>query len=460
MIESESLGSNNQIKQITSCEIETAISKLNNNKAPDAMGLTSEHMKYAATLILDSLKYILSQILAEQKIPSCPKNGILTPVYEKGPPENPGNYRGITVTPILIKILEHILGGRHKQKLESTQSELQTGFSQGKSSLISFLPVTECQLETKANKQMMLLTTLDTQKAFDVVHHEILLNKLCIDGIRGKDWLLLKNLYSNLTSVVSWRGSNSRSLPLNQGVRQDGVLSTEHYKRYNNPLLWQLENNFQGVRIGSIKIPHTTCADDLALLFTNEFEMISMVSTVEDYSNKNRYKINPTKSSVIQYNSKKDLQLPILHGKTIDKSISTYHLGITHQHDAKVDIREKTALGRRTIYSLMGAGCHGKNGISRSIKGEIWSTYVIPRTICGLETVICNLTRKDLIELEKFQIAYLKQIQRLPIRTSNQATQALFRIAPITSILHKNLLNLIYGIITSPQSIEYRVLYR
>ena len=45
MIESESLGSNNQIKQITSTEIETAISKLNNNKAPDAMGLTSEHMK-------------------------------------------------------------------------------------------------------------------------------------------------------------------------------------------------------------------------------------------------------------------------------------------------------------------------------------------------------------------------------------------------------------------------------
>ena len=162
--------------------------------------------------------------------------------------------------------------------------------------------------------------------------------------------------------------------------------------------------------------------------------MTSMVLTVEDYSNKNRYKINPTNSSVIQYNSKKDLQLPILHGKTIDKSNSTSHLGITCQHDAKVDIREKTTLGRRTISSLTGAGCHGKNSISQAIKGEIWSTYVIPRTIYGLETVICNLTKKDLIELEKFQTTYLKQIQRLPIRTSNQATQALLGIAPITSI--------------------------
>ena len=65
-----------------------------------------------------------------------------------------------------------------------------------------------------------------------------------------------------------------------------------------------------------------------------------------------------------------------------------------------------------------------------------------------------------MIEIEKFQIVYLKQIQRLPIRSSNQATQALLGIAPITSILQKNLLNLIYGIITRPQSIEFRVLYR
>ena len=105
------------------------------------------------------------------------------------------------------------------------------------------------------------------------------------------------------------------------------------------------------------------------------------------------------------------LQLPVLHGKTIDKSNSTTHLFLP-QHDAKVDIKEKTELGRRSIYSLMVAGCHGKNGISQAIKGEIWSTYwyVIHRTNYGLETVICNFHKKDLTELEKFQTAYLKQI--------------------------------------------------
>ena len=44
---------------------------------------------------------------------------------------------------------------------------------------------------------------------------------------------------------------------------------------------------FPGSMNWLLKRPHTTCANDLALLSTNEFEMISMVSTVEDYSNKN-----------------------------------------------------------------------------------------------------------------------------------------------------------------------------
>ena len=45
-----------------------------------------------------------------------------------------------------------------------------------------------------------------------------------------------------------------------------GVLSTSHYKRYNNPLLLQLEDHYTEVRIGSISIPHVTVADDLVIL--------------------------------------------------------------------------------------------------------------------------------------------------------------------------------------------------
>ena len=61
-------------------------------------------------------------------------------------------------------------------------------------------------------------------------------------------------------------GELSDPINIKQGVRQGGVLSTGHYKRYNNPLLLQLEEGYSGIKIGSISIPHVTVADDLAIL--------------------------------------------------------------------------------------------------------------------------------------------------------------------------------------------------
>ena len=46
------------------------------------------------------------------------KEGILTTIFKKVGPSNPGNYRGITVTPVLLKILEHIINARHSLTLQ------------------------------------------------------------------------------------------------------------------------------------------------------------------------------------------------------------------------------------------------------------------------------------------------------------------------------------------------------
>ena len=43
------------------------------------------------------------------------------------------------------------------------------------------------------------------------------------------------------TSRVKWAGL---LFDIQQGVRQGGVLSTSHYKRYNNPLLLHLEDQY------------------------------------------------------------------------------------------------------------------------------------------------------------------------------------------------------------------------
>ena len=81
------------------------------------------------------------------------------------------------------------------------------------------------------------------KKEKDVVSQEILLHKLYFDGVQDSDWLLVNDLFHDMSSKVKWKGEFSRQFPSLQDVKQGGILSAGHYKRYNNPLLLQLELN-------------------------------------------------------------------------------------------------------------------------------------------------------------------------------------------------------------------------
>ena len=143
--------------------------------------------------------------------------------------------------------------------------------------MVSALILSEGIYEAKNTKPTLFITTPNAQKAFHVVDQEMLLRKLYLDGIRGNDWLLLQNLYHETTSSMKWESFLSSPFVIRQGVRQGGVLSSTHYKGYNNPLLLQLEDKYTGALIGSIRIPHVTVADDLLLVSESELEMQDVI---------------------------------------------------------------------------------------------------------------------------------------------------------------------------------------
>ena len=103
--------------------------------------------------LTEFLTSFLNYIISTKKVSAVLKEGILTPIFKKGDTSDPGNYRGITVTPVLLKILEHILNARHNEIFISTQSRLQRGFTEGCSSLNAAVILTECVLEASHNKQ-------------------------------------------------------------------------------------------------------------------------------------------------------------------------------------------------------------------------------------------------------------------------------------------------------------------
>ena len=109
-------------------------------------------------------------------------------------------------------------------------------------------------------------------------------------------------------------------------------MSTSHYKRYNNPLLLQLEDRYSDVKIGSINLPHITVADDLAVMSRSYGSQQVKVWHVDNNTCRERYCVNPVKSSTLFYHFNRKVNREcteiLLAGDKISNDQKTTHLGI------------------------------------------------------------------------------------------------------------------------------------
>ena len=68
---------------------------------------------------------------------------------------------------------------------------------------------------------------------------------------------------------------------------------------------------------------------------------------------------------------------------------------------------------------LYKTGMHGLNGLNPKVSFKIYQCYVLPRLLCGLETIF--LLKQHLKLLNDFHLDTLRKLQALPERTSRVA---------------------------------------
>ena len=122
-------------------------------------------------------------------------------------------------------------------------------------------------------KKKVYVALSDVRKAFDTVWHAGLFFKLQQAGITGQAFDFLRQWYEHSTCSVLWNGKPSQTIHINQGVKQEGVLSPFLYKLYVNDLLLELENSGLGARLGDIFTGAPMYADDLALITSSPEEL-------------------------------------------------------------------------------------------------------------------------------------------------------------------------------------------
>ena len=436
--------------QVQEEHVNTAIRSLNHNKAADSEGIQAEHFKYAGKCIISPLTHIIQKIFDDGTIPTVLKSGFKIPIPKSGKDQLiQSNYRGITITAIFGKILEHIILGLWESSLGAHISSLQFGFEKGKSPTMASLCLTETVAFAKDRGTKLYVATLDAQKAFDVVNHDILRTRLHMKGIQGQAWTLIDDLHQGCSEKVKWKGDYSRYYNVAQGVRQGGVLSTILYKEYMDPLLKDLELASTGAHIGDIYCGTPTCADDVLLIAYDSSELQAMLQKAYSYSRENLYTLHPVKSST-----------SLLFGKTLPASnppslrlgediLPTApeftHLGLTWREGSQQPtVEDRINLAYRSAYLLIGKGIHGSNGINPSISARVMVTQVLPRLIHGLEAAV--LSRKAYKALEDVFKSLMRQHQGLPERTATEAVYLLNGTYPVTAYIHYKVL-LLFGAI-------------
>ena len=75
---------------------------------------------------------------------------------------------------------------------------------------------------------------------------------------------MINSLHSSARTVIRWEGQLSDVFGEGHDVRQGGIMSTDLYKVYVNPLLDRLDDIFQGAMIGEVRCAAPSCADDVA----------------------------------------------------------------------------------------------------------------------------------------------------------------------------------------------------
>ena len=164
------------------------IKKIKDNKSPGVDGIPSKLLKEIVEQISKPLAKLFNLSLEEGIVPSEWREANITPLFNKGSRKKSENYRPVSLTSVVCKLLktlirDHMVEFLVKHKLIITS---QHGFLKARSCITNILCFLEEITKWVDDGSPVDVVYLDFQKAFNKVPHQRLLLKLKAHGI-GND---------------------------------------------------------------------------------------------------------------------------------------------------------------------------------------------------------------------------------------------------------------------------------
>lgn len=312
-------------------EICRLILRLKAGKSTGLDSIPNRVLRACAEPLSIILANILNKVFETGEYPSGLKIAKVVPIFKGGCKEICGNYRPVSILTGINKVFETAINDRIVKFLTKTNflASTQYGFRKLSNTTIAAFEAMNFLYKNLDRVNCKLITGLfiDLSKAFDLVSHEILLQKLFDAGFRGPLHRVLQSYLFNRQQHVEIQGRLSGERTVESGVPQGSVLGPTLFLIFINDL-----------SLLPLKGRVFLYADDATLFYPGRSRMETCTAMNHDlellssYFRTNLLVLNKSKTKFVHFHDRHqvlDAGIPVLvDGELVEEVESVTHLGL------------------------------------------------------------------------------------------------------------------------------------
>ena len=357
---------------ITIDDVYELLTKVNPTKSAGDDGIHPRVLKECASELATPIYMIFKQSLKDGSVPDAWKRATITPIFKSEERSKAENYRPISITSQLGKLLEKHIRKQLMDYLTDNNilSEHQHGFCNKRSCMTNLLEALDEITELVDEGMCVDEVFLDFRKAFDKVSHMKLLHKLKSIGVKG---LLLNWISSFLIGRLQRVKVNSAYSSwgdVSSGVPQGSVLGPVLFIVFINDLPLGIKTNCKLFADDS-KIYGKAVTDEDCQLIQEDLD------ACYKWANLWSMQFHPKKCKVMHFGRNNRKHIYLMGNNLINVTKEEKDLGITITDN--LNWKRQTAICVKKANRTIGMIKHTFSHIDKDMFITLYSTLVRPQ---------------------------------------------------------------------------------